>query len=142
VERDPAPSLIYDGDCGFCTASARWVERGLRTRARVVPWQTLGQRGLAELGLSVGQAREAAWWAEEGGSLYRGHEAIGRSLLASRGWRRAAGMVLLAPPLSWIAAPAYRLAARYRYRLPGATPACRQVDSGDRERTAGPGGRP
>jgi predicted DCC family thiol-disulfide oxidoreductase YuxK len=35
------------------------------------------------------------------------------------------GRVMLIPPFSWLAAGVYRLVARYRYRLPGATDACR-----------------
>lgn len=125
VDQDGAPLLICDGDCGFCTSSANWVERGLRVRARVVPWQGLRQEGLSELGLTVENAQEAAWWVEGSGGLSKGHKAIGRSLMASRGWRRTAGALVLAPPVSWIAACVYWLVARYRYRLPGATPACR-----------------
>src|SRR5262249_30075144 len=117
--------LIFDGDCGFCTASASWLERGLRAPARTVSWQALGEDTLADLGLTVEQARQAAWWVDESGLLYKGDEAIGRSLAASGGWRRTAGLVILAPPLRWLAAPAYGLIAHYRYRLPGATPACR-----------------
>ena len=35
-----------------------------------------------------------------------------------------AGWLLLLPPVSWFGAVGYKLVARYRYRLPGATAAC------------------
>jgi predicted DCC family thiol-disulfide oxidoreductase YuxK len=35
------------------------------------------------------------------------------------------GRILLSPPMRPLAAVGYRIVARYRYRLPGATPACR-----------------
>ena len=31
--------IIYDGDCGFCSASARWLRRHVQPRAQLVPWQ-------------------------------------------------------------------------------------------------------
>ncbi|NDH76279.1 MAG: DUF393 domain-containing protein, partial [Actinobacteria bacterium] len=33
--------LIFDGDCGFCTTSAGWIERRLPDDVRVAPWQIL-----------------------------------------------------------------------------------------------------
>ena len=106
--------LVFDGECGFCTSAAEWVG-GERA-----PWQDLGAEGLAELGLSVEEAREAAWWVD-GAGRYRGHLAIGHALAE----RSRLGRVLLVPPLSWLGAAAYPLVARYRHRLPGGTPACR-----------------
>jgi predicted DCC family thiol-disulfide oxidoreductase YuxK len=38
---------------------------------------------------------------------------------------RLLGRAMQHPPVSWVAAPAYRLVAKYRYKLPGATDACR-----------------
>jgi len=125
MDRDGSPWLLFDGDCGFCTSAAHWLERNWAVPARAVPWQTLGPDGLSALGLSVQDAQEAAWWIDEHGARSRGHRAIGRSLMACRGWRRAAGVLVLTPPLSALAAGGYWLVVRYRYRLPGATPACR-----------------
>lgn len=129
------PFLLFDGDCGFCTSSAAWVQRGLRPPARVIPWQDLGADGLARLGLTVEDAQAAAWWVQGPGDLARGHRAVGRSLQASRGWRRAVGGLVLAPGITEVAAPVYRLVARHRHRLPGSTAACRPAAS--RGRPAG-----
>ena len=34
--------LVFDGDCGFCTQAARWLEGRLTTPIAVVPWRTSG----------------------------------------------------------------------------------------------------
>ncbi|HSL57277.1 MAG TPA: DUF393 domain-containing protein [Acidimicrobiales bacterium] len=117
------PTLVYDGDCGFCTASARWIGRRLRAGVRVTPWQDLPD--LAAVGLTVDDVTRAAWWLDEQGHRHEGHLAVGRSLMAARGLWPVVGRLLVTAPVRWLAAPAYRLVARYRYRLPGATAACR-----------------
>jgi predicted DCC family thiol-disulfide oxidoreductase YuxK len=125
---DGRPLLVFDGDCGFCTKSAEWVSRDWRGRARAVPWQTLGEKGLAEIGLTIEQVTESAWWVDQLNQPVGGHRAIGESLRACRGWKRALGTAIVSPPLDWIGPAAYRLVARHRYRLPGGTPACRAAD--------------
>ena len=110
--------LIFDGDCGFCTASARWIEaRG----APVAAWQTLE---LDEYPLTVSEVDGAAWWIDGSGERHRGHCAIGHALRAVGGAWRPIGLLLVNPPVSWLARPVYALVARNRHKLPGATDAC------------------
>jgi len=125
VDRWAPPLLVFDGACGFCTTAARWAAKGFDGPARAVPWQSLGDTGLRELGLSTLEAQQAAWWVDESSRLFRGHRAVGKALLAGHGGRRVAGRMVLTPPFSWAAAGLYRLVARPRRRLPGGTPACR-----------------
>src|SRR3712207_1142233 len=33
------PTFVYDGDCAFCTACARFIERRIPADVDVVPWQ-------------------------------------------------------------------------------------------------------
>lgn len=113
--------LIFDGDCGFCTSSARWIEARLPDRVEVVPWQTLD---LDALGLTEDDVTTAAYWIDDTGT-HRGHEAIGRSLMSGGGVWAWIGRVIVTPPISWLAAPVYALVARNRHRLPGSTDACR-----------------
>ncbi|HEX6392786.1 MAG TPA: DUF393 domain-containing protein [Acidimicrobiales bacterium] len=122
--------LIFDGDCGFCTSSAGWVAKSWRPGPRAIPWQHLGSDGLEALGLSAEDAKEAAWWVDESGRTFKGHRAIAKSLLASSGWKRVAGILLSYPPLLWCAAAVYTVVVRYRYRLPRGTPACRVTPQG------------
>lgn len=114
--------LVYDGDCGFCTWSARWAGTRLPADAQVRPWQSLE---LDELGLTRDEVTEAAWWFDDQGRKHRGSRAAARALSASpTGWR-ILGWLLRVPPVSWLAIPIYALVARFRYRLPGGTDACR-----------------
>ena len=111
--------LVYDGECGFCVRSARWIEARLPADARVEPWQSLE---LAELGLSRDDVEAAVWWiADDSRSTRRsrGAEAIGRSLVAAGGSWGVAGRLIIHPPLCWLARPVYALVAANRHRLPG-----------------------
>ena len=114
--------LIYDGDCGFCTQAARWLEGRLTTPITVVPWQEISD--LADLGLTPADVSTAVYWVDAYGRTSRGHLAAGRALLRTRPPLAWLGPLLLVPPTSWLAAVAYRVVAINRHRLPGATEAC------------------
>lgn len=89
---------------------------------RLVPYQAID---LTPLGLSRALAERAAWWVDGQGRLYRGHLALGQALLrCRRPWPLLARILILAPPLSLIAALVYALVVRVRGHLPGTTPAC------------------
>jgi len=130
--------LVFDGDCGFCSASARFARRYIRTPARIEPWQHLD---LAVLGLTRDECQEALCWvgAARPGQPRRtaaGPEAIAALLSGSTGnWSaagwRVLGRLLATRPVLALAWPAYRWTARNRYRLPGGTPACEITQSSD-----------
>ncbi len=119
----PAPVLLYDGDCAFCTSCARLIERRVRPRAEVVPWQLAD---LETLGVSAEQATAAVQWIGVDGGIHSGHEEIAATLGAGGPLWRPLGRFLLLPGVSWLAAKAYELVAANRYRLPGGTPACKR----------------
>ena len=112
-------TLIFDGDCGFCTTSANWVER--RTTADVVPWQRFD---LDAAGLTEAEASAAVQWVD-GEQRLSGARAIAAVLRRCGGAWPLVGRLIDLPPMRPLAALGYRLVARYRYRLPGGTPACR-----------------
>jgi predicted DCC family thiol-disulfide oxidoreductase YuxK len=114
------PVLVYDGDCGFCTSCARFLER-IGPEAEVVAWQLTD---LTELGITEERAADAVQWVQADGTVRSGHEAIAAVLGSAGGIWTLAGRVLLLPGVSWVAARAYRLVADNRYRMPGGTPAC------------------
>ena len=118
--------LIYDGDCGFCTASAAWIARRwpVQSGARAIPWQLAYPQVIEDSQLALEDLQRAAWWIE-GGLREEGSRAVGRALVEAGGPLSLLGRSLLVAPLSWVAPLGYRLIARYRYRLPGATPACK-----------------
>jgi predicted DCC family thiol-disulfide oxidoreductase YuxK len=131
------PVLVFDGDCGFCTTSARFLLRRVLRRGSaattppgepsVEPWQHLD---LAELGLTQDQCTTAVQWVETDGRVASGHEAIAAVLRAGRPLWRPLGVLLLAPGFSRLAGCLYTWISDHRYALPGGTPACRPDGSG------------
>jgi predicted DCC family thiol-disulfide oxidoreductase YuxK len=113
--------LVYDGDCGFCTTSARLAGR-IVTSARVVPWQ---RADLTALGVRPEDAAAAVQWVDATGQVSSGAVAVARMLQNGRLLWRLLGTVLLLPGVRSIAARLYRLVAANRQHLPGGTPACR-----------------
>ena len=121
------PILVFDGDCGFCTTSARWLHRWVvrDSSTRVAPWQHLD---LDELGLTEDQCRAAVQWVGEEGQVASGHAAIAAALRDGHLAWRPIGALLVAPGFSWLAQRVYSWVAAHRYALPGGTPACRVED--------------
>jgi predicted DCC family thiol-disulfide oxidoreductase YuxK len=120
------PTLVFDGDCGFCTTSANWIARHWPERDGPVatPWQRLPADVVTASTLTVADFQRAAWWID-GSRQEEGSRAVGRAFIAAGGAWALVGWALLVPPISWVAPLGYRLVARYRYRLPGGTPACK-----------------
>jgi predicted DCC family thiol-disulfide oxidoreductase YuxK len=118
------PILVFDGDCGFCTTSARFlVRRVVRGRpTAVAPWQQLD---LAGLGLTPDQCRSAVQWVDKDAQVVSGHVAIAAALRTGHPVWRPVGALLVAPGFSWLAGRLYSWVAAHRYVLPGGTPACR-----------------
>ncbi len=116
----PAPplhsgTLVYDGDCGFCTTTALWAKRRLSDDYRVVPSQ---QADLDALGLSVEDAARSAWWIDPDGTRSDEHQCIAEALRAMPAPWPALGRLLTLGPVSPLARSAYRLIARNRHRMP------------------------
>jgi predicted DCC family thiol-disulfide oxidoreductase YuxK len=119
-QAEKRPVLVFDGDCAFCTSSARLLGR-IGPQAEIVAWQLAD---LDELGITAAQATAAVRWIGTDGKVRSGHEAIAAAL-GTAGWPwRLVGRAISLPGISSLAAAAYRLIARNRYRLPGGTPAC------------------
>lgn len=125
AETDPEAAasglLIYDGDCGFCTAAARRFGDLAHGSASVQPWQALE---LGDYGLTEAQANSAVYWVADG-TAHAGADAVAHSLQALALPWRLVGRVLATPPFIWIGRLIYPVVARNRHRLPGATEACR-----------------
>lgn len=125
-------TLVYDGDCGFCTSAVRWVVRLRLEPGTVVPWQ---EADLGALGLTQAECEERLQWVADDGRVSSGHEAVARLLLHSAPLWRVPGALLLVPPLSWFAAWLYEVVASHRGQLPGGTPAC-ALPQADRPRAS------
>lgn len=120
-ERKPA-TLIFDGECGFCTSAANFVVRRSTFPVTAVAWQLTDT---LEFGLTPAQTAERVWLVI-GDERFGGHVAFAHLMFNQRNWGlRAIGWLLTVPPLCWLASVGYALVARYRHRLPGGTPACK-----------------
>ena len=118
------PVLVFDGDCGFCTTSARFGQRRLHLD-HVEPWQFLD---LDALGVTAEQCGQAVQWIAVDGSVVSAEHAVIAALRHAGGVWRVLGEVMNLPGVRHVAGFVYRLVARYRHRLPGGTAACRLPD--------------
>ncbi len=115
---------MYDGDCGFCTRTARFAADRLRASTDGYTVAAYQDSDLEALGLTARECEESVRWVAGDGSRYAAQDAVARALLASRPWARPLGALLLVPGVNAVAGLAYRWVSRNRHRLPGGTPAC------------------
>jgi predicted DCC family thiol-disulfide oxidoreductase YuxK len=109
---DERLTLVYDGDCDFCTRLARWVERhDRRGRIAVRPNQEPGLIG--SLGLTRAEVDRASWAVDRGGR-FEGAAGISRVLRELGGGWRFLGSLYLVPPLGWLEDRYYQRVARKR----------------------------
>ena len=117
--------LVFDGDCAFCTQSAGFITRRIKPSTDVQAWQTLD---LEPLGLTETQCSTAVQWVSGSGQIKSGAAAITAMLKeAGAGWA-ALGVLGDLPGIRSAAAGTYRLIAKNRHRLPGASAACDTSD--------------
>ena len=115
-------TLIFDGDCGFCTSTANYIKKHSTAPLEIHPWQLIN---VAEFGLTEQQTAARVYFACDG-KTFGGHAALAHILLVQRNWLlQVVGGVMLTPPFSWLAHLGYVLVAKYRHKLPGGTPACK-----------------
>jgi predicted DCC family thiol-disulfide oxidoreductase YuxK len=114
------PTLVFDGDCAFCTKCVGLIPKKAAAQLTVVPWQFAD---LAALGLTPEQCITALQFVDDG-HIASGHAAVASVLRRSSWPLRLAGAAMMIPPVSWLAALTYRVVAANRQRLPGGTAAC------------------
>lgn len=117
-------TLIFDGECGFCTRAVRWVQRlDRRHRVTVVPYQRPGV--LATHGLTEADGAASVWAITPDGRRYRGAEAVNVVVSVALGvplpW-----LIYRIPGAGWLQERVYDWVARHRGRFPGVTPYCEQ----------------
>lgn len=119
-----APLLIFDGDCGFCTASVHVIERFIRPNCQIAPWQ---HTDIATFGISEAECTEAVQFVDADARVTSGSRAVMAMLkVAPQPWPLV-GAIGDLPGIAFVADKAYRWIAKNRYRLPGSTPACAVV---------------
>ena len=120
-------TLIFDGDCGFCTSAANVVVRHSSVPITAHAWQLTD---VTRFGLTETQTSERVYLVL-GDETFGGHLAFAYLLFIQRNWAlKALGWLMTVPPLCWLASIGYSLVARFRHRLPGGTPACKLPPAG------------
>ena len=126
--------LIYDGDCAFCQRCLDWGIATLPEFPQAFSYASIQPEAF---GLSIEDVQQSIWLIDSSADLkvrqsgkaqLSGHRAAAKILtsqpLRSRfgfAWRMFGYLIILGGPIS---AGAYRIVARNRHRLPGATEAC------------------
>lgn len=129
ARRSRPGELIYDGSCGFCTTAQEWIMVRMADASAATPVHAFPADRRTALGLSQADLASAVTWLGSDGRTYRGARAVGHALRHARQPWRAIGWPLGSAVGGWVASPAYRLVARYRHKLPGATPNCVTANS-------------
>ena len=117
--------LIFDGDCAFCSSSARLLRKMTKNKIAIEPYQKLD---LEALNLSAELTSKAVYFVS-GGTRFVAAAAIAQALIESKTPWALAGWFLKLPVIRNIAKPIYYLVAANRHRLPGGTPECRLPQS-------------
>ncbi|MFM6939871.1 MAG: thiol-disulfide oxidoreductase DCC family protein [Rhodoluna sp.] len=116
------PVLIFDGDCGFCTTTANFIERNSSVKVAIKPYQWAD---LDEFGLTVTEAA-AKVQLVSGDKIFAGHHCMAKLLLIQRNpLLKLIGAVMVMPGVDPISAKVYDWVAANRQSLPGGTPACK-----------------
>lgn len=114
--------LLYDGDCGFCTTTALTLERQLGAAGVIVrPWHPDDER---RFGVTPAAADLEIHWVDRLGGVFGGADAVLAWWRTGRGIWPVLGRLLTVPPLNLLTRAGYRIIARNRHQLPGATAAC------------------
>ena len=114
------PLFIFDGDCAFCSSSARLLKRITKGRLGIQPYQFLD---LGKLGLELSEAQSAVQLVTEN-SRYSGARAIAEALIQGRTVWSVVGWLIKTPVILSFAELIYLWVAKNRHRLPGGTPEC------------------
>jgi predicted DCC family thiol-disulfide oxidoreductase YuxK len=115
------PILIYDGDCAFCSSSVRTIQKLLKKRPPMEPYQFLP---LEQYGLTADQCQQEAKFVRADGSVRGGHLSFVETFKYAGGIWWLIGSVVGLPVIRSIAGVVYRWVAKNRFRLPGGTPTC------------------
>jgi predicted DCC family thiol-disulfide oxidoreductase YuxK len=115
-------TLIFDGDCGFCTSTANFIEKNSSVKIDVQPYQWAK---LADLGLTEKEAAAKVQLVSDG-KIYAGHHCMAKLLLLQPNpVLKFIGAVMVMPSIDPISAKVYDWVASNRQSFPGGTPACK-----------------
>jgi predicted DCC family thiol-disulfide oxidoreductase YuxK len=114
------PIFIFDGDCAFCSSSARLLRKITKQKIAIEPYQFLD---LASYGLTSEQTARSVYYVTQTES-FSAAKAIARCLIDARTPWSIAGFLMNIPVVISVAELVYGWVANNRHRLPGGTPEC------------------
>ncbi len=110
--------LLFDGECGVCTAFARWASRRDRHgRFTFLPYQAIPAEVLTSVGLTPKKCSERLYVITRSGRVLGGAFGLNAFLLHLPRWRFLAFLVVVVPPLLLLEMALYALVAKYRHRI-------------------------
>lgn len=113
----PEEIVVYDGDCGICTALTIKISAIDRhQRLRFMPYQNPDWQTLLP-GVGPEQARNAVFFRTVQGRVFAGAAAIFQIMQRLPGCWRTWGRILAFPLCIWVAEPVYRLIANHRAQI-------------------------
>jgi predicted DCC family thiol-disulfide oxidoreductase YuxK len=109
------PTMIYDGECGFCR---RWIARWWRWTGERVAYATSQQAATDFPHIPAQRFRESVVLVEPGGRVTFAAEAVMRSLAVRAAGRMPLWIYEHVPGARAVSEAAYRTVARRRGRRP------------------------
>jgi len=111
------PTVLYDGDCGVCTALQNAARRrDVAGRLRFVAYQAVDLEQISP-GLTPEMAGRALYLVRPDGRRFAGARAVFETMRCLAGPWRLVGAIGARPPFYQLAEPFYRLVARNRGRI-------------------------
>ena len=117
--------LVTDGDCGFCQASAAFLQKHFAGNWVNQPSQSFDY---TTVGLTADDVAKQVWFVRDSdGAIEKwgGAQAVAKLLLEQRRvWIKPLAVLAFVPGFREIAQWLYRVVSRNRGKLPGASTAC------------------
>jgi len=105
------PTLLYDGDCGFCR---RWVERWREITVDRVVYSASKEAGHHFPQVDPALYANSVVFVDEAGAVFVGADAVLRTLATASGWAWLAWLYQRVPPFAAVSEWAYSVVARHR----------------------------
>ncbi len=117
--------LVTDGDCGFCQASATFLQKHFAGNWVNQPSQSFDY---TTVGLTAEDVAKQVWFVRDSGDVdekWGGAQAVAKLLLEQRRvWIKPLAVLAFVPGFREIAQWLYRVVSRNRGKLPGASSSC------------------
>lgn len=126
------PLLLYDGECGLCDKTVRFIIRhDSKATVKFAALQSdLAKQLLTDSGLDPDYLKSVVLF--DKGRLFTGSDAaLQTARYLDRPWRWSAAARIVP---RFIRNPVYKLIAKYRYKMFGKVDACQLPAPGERER--------